>query len=257
MLVNRWAYSVLLIGCLKLTSFSNLFAAELPASERLLNYDFQADYNARYIWRGIAYSNGTVLQPSLGVSYKDFYVWVWGNYDLSYGSLDEEFRRFNEVDFNISYTYEWNRLTIEPSLLSYFYPRQDDAPTTVECSVKLSYNLGLISIFTNQTVDVVEYDGAYFADLGFAYERDLGDKFLFEADTSLGFGSDRFNEAYLEISENALNLYALNLSLTYQLTEAFSIRPHLEFTVILDDELRDQVGDSAVLNGGLSVELDF
>jgi hypothetical protein len=257
MLVHRWAYTGLLFGFLRFTSLSNIFAEETPAPEHLLTYDFQADYNARYVWRGIAYSNGTVFQPSLGASFKDFYVWVWGNYDLSYGSPDEEFRRFNEVDFNISYTYEWKRLTIEPSLLSYFYPRQDDAPTTAECSVKLSYNLGLISIFTNQTVDVVEYDGAYFADLGFAYEKEFNDKFLFEADTSLGFGSDRFNEAYLETSENALNFYALNLSLTYQLTEAFSIRPHLELTVILDHELRNQVEDAAILNGGLSLEFDF
>jgi len=226
-------------------------------TEPLFSYDIQVDYNSRYVWRGIAYSNATVLQPSLGGSFKDLYVWIWGNCDLSHGSSDEEFRRFNEVDFNISYTYEWNRLTIEPSLLSYFYPRQDDAPATAECSLKLSWNLGLISIFTNQTVDIIEYDGAYFADIGIAYEKEFSNTFLFEADTSLGFGSDRFNEVYLDVAKYAINLYSLNLSLTHQLNETFSIRPHLELTVILDDELRDQVEDAVILNGGLNLEFDF
>lgn len=235
---------------------ASAYAEEPDNSERLFQYDFQTDYYARYVWRGIAYSKGPVIQPSLGLTVKELYVWVWANYDLSYGSDDSDFYRLNELDFNFTYTIECGAWTIEPGIFSYVYPNQDESPATAEASVSVSYGLGWGSLFIRQTVDIIEYGGAYFGEGGLSYQKDLG-KISFEAETSLGWGSDRFNETYLDISKNALNLYSWNLSWTYYITENFYVCPHLEFSVILDHDLRDAVDDFAILNGGLLLGLEF
>ena len=56
----------------------------------------QLDLANRWIWRGVAYSEAPVIQPSLGYTNEEWTVSVWGSYPI-------ESRAYSEIDFIIEY----------------------------------------------------------------------------------------------------------------------------------------------------------
>jgi len=111
-------------------------------------------------------------------------------------------------------------------------------PHTGEVSVKLSYPVGRLTTFTSHTFDFVAYRGAYFGDVGLSYERKLGRSALLMSSVNLGWASSKFNEVYIGVPNRAFNLAGAELSLTYHPTEKIYLRPHVEFSHILDGRLR-------------------
>ena len=70
--------------------------------------------NSAYVWRGLTFNDGLVLQPSLDVSTGGFAVNVWGNLDIDdyNGAVDDG--EFSEVDLTASYT--WKLGPVDASL---------------------------------------------------------------------------------------------------------------------------------------------
>lgn len=56
----------------------------------------QLDFSPRWIWRGVSYSEGPVIQPSFGYSDNKFSAFIWGSYQILKGE-------FHEVDFAFEY----------------------------------------------------------------------------------------------------------------------------------------------------------
>ena len=70
-------------------------------------YGVETDFNARYVFRGLAYSQGPVKQTSVWVTVAGFTAYAWGNFVLNRAPQRGE---FNELDFGLSYQREWKRL---------------------------------------------------------------------------------------------------------------------------------------------------
>ncbi len=70
----------------------------------------QMDLANRWIWRGVAYSEAPVIQPSIGYAGNKFNLSVWGSYPV-------ERRAYSEIDFTFEY-----RLTkkLKLGLVDYF-----------------------------------------------------------------------------------------------------------------------------------------
>jgi hypothetical protein len=236
----------------------NSFAEKNPEDSREENsgvtYGGEVDFNSRYVWRGIAFSEGVVMQPSAWISISDFAFSIWSNF-----VLDEEANQgqFNEIDLVFAYNWKWNKITIEPALQFYLYPNQEDAPTTGEVYITLSYAVGPIQVITSHNFDIVEYEGSYFGDVGISYEREFHSKWSLEASWGLGWGSSTFNEVNLGLSESALEMINGSLSLSYHPVSSFYFRPHIEFSRILDENLRSQVDDPTIISGGLAFGMEF
>lgn len=239
---------------LLLPGFAEENAADSSKNESAITVGAEVDFNSRYVWRGIPWSEGAVMQPSVWVSASDFTFTVWSNF-----VLDDEPNQgqWNEVDFTLAYSREWNKITLEPSFNYYCYPNQEDSPATGEFAVKLAYALDPVEIFTNQSVDVVKYDGAYFGDIGIGYTHEFNPQLSFEGNISLGWGSSKFNETYIGIAKSALNVAQCEVSLTYQPEHFLYFRPHLAVSTILDDELRDQLDDDTIIYGGIAIGKEF
>jgi len=56
----------------------------------------QLDFAPRWIWRGVSYSEGPVLQPSFGYSDKKFTAYIWGSYQIIKGE-------YHEINFVFEY----------------------------------------------------------------------------------------------------------------------------------------------------------
>ncbi|HBL75927.1 MAG: hypothetical protein A2W90_10955 [Bacteroidetes bacterium GWF2_42_66] len=59
-------------------------------------FSVQVDLANRWIWRGVAYSEAPVIQPSLGYANEKWNVSVWGSYPI-------ERRAYSEIDFILEY----------------------------------------------------------------------------------------------------------------------------------------------------------
>jgi hypothetical protein len=217
-----------------------------------LSYGAEADLNARYVWHGITYSEGPVLQPSLWLSKDGFTATIWGNLAMT---DERQARRFNEVDLIFSYRLERKRVTIEPTILFYFdRPRaQLDDPPSGMASVKLSVPVGPLSIYTNQEVDFLSYRGAYFGDVGVALERQIAGRAKLAGDINLGWGSETFNRIFVGIPKRAFNVTGVDVSVTYTLNDRIYLRPHVEFSYVLDHQLRGQLAAPTRANVGVAI----
>lgn len=198
----------------------------------------ELDFNSRYVWRGLAYSQGAVAQPQVSWPWLDYNFSVWGNYVLN---KEPNQGQFNEVDLYLSQTgREWNNILLEPTLQFFLYPLQT-SPNTGELSLKFSYPLGAARLYTTQNIDLVNYGGSYFADLGLSYDKEMNSIFTFSSIYYIAYGSTKFNETYIDLSKSALNLAGTDLALAWSTASGLNFRLHAAYTSILDKDLRDQI----------------
>ena len=232
---------------------SQAVAAEEDVAIEALSWGYESDFNPRYVWRGIAYSEGSVAQTSTWFTTKGTTFGVWANTNLE--SVDG--KNTNEIDYYVSRELNWRNLTVEPMFQYYTYRHQEDSPSTGELDFKFSLPLGKTTLFSTQAFDVIEYAGAYYGDIGLGLSRTLGSRVEMESAVSLGWGSSKFNETYLGPRKWAVNLAAVDIGLTYTSGNGLYWRPHLSYTRLLDSALRESVDDSSILNLGLAVGMEF
>jgi hypothetical protein len=101
-------------------------------------YGFETDFNSRYVFRGFAYSQGTVNQSTAWVTISGFTFYAWGNFMLN---REPQQRELSELDFGASYKREWKKLIVEPAFDYFIYrtPNPVKDPPTGEASLNLSY----------------------------------------------------------------------------------------------------------------------
>ncbi len=99
---------------------------------------FSVDVMSQYLWRGKDMTDSAVVQPDLSLSYKDFTVDFWADYDAG-GKSD-----IDEVDFTLSYshTFKVGPGEIAPSIGYIYY--DVDGGDTQEIYAGLSYGQQLV-----------------------------------------------------------------------------------------------------------------
>lgn len=127
---------------------------------------------SRYVSRGIASSDGPVLQPAAWVTLDDFTLSVLGNYVLA---REKQQGRFNEADVSLAWGREWNLFTIEPKFTLYTYPNTADQ-SQYEAGLTLARDLGpwRLSTFNSLTFAVSE-KASYYGELALGYSHDFPD----------------------------------------------------------------------------------
>ena len=231
---------------------SSLCSGSLIASE--LSFGAELDGNSRYVWRGLALSDGPVLQPSTWVSLAGFTLTPLANFAFREGDVPAE---FNELDLTLDYSRDVSSLTVNPSFSVYLYPNQTGAPPTGELALALSYPVGPVSVLTDHSVDLIAAPGAYFGDAGLSFDTDLTESFALEVSARAGWGSARFNQTNVGVNRAALNVAGTDLALTWSPCGLFYLRPHAALSVLLDRELRAAIPNPLLITGGLAVGREF
>jgi len=220
-----------------------------------ITYGAEIDFASQYIWRGIELSDGVVLEPAAWIQAYGLYFEVWGNFVLNDEADQGE---FNEIDLISYYELAWNNFTLEPGFEAFLYHDADE-PSTLELTIGFSYFIiDQFSIFTKHYFDVAEYEGSYFGTAGVGFERELESlPFYLDSSLKLGWGNSDFNEVNIEVSESALNVIIADLSVYYYPLEYLYLRPHIQFSALLDDDLRDAVDNPTIVSGGIAVGVEF
>ena len=234
-----------------------LVAQDVPGhrQDQGIAFGGEADFNSAYVWRGIVLDNRAAVQPAFWVSGYGFNFTAWNNLALSSRSGDS---RLGASDLILTYTHRWNKLTLEPGLEAYLHPSSEEIGDrkTMEGSLRLSFPVGPIRVFTRNTFDVLAYKSSYFGEAGVSYERFVAKPIEFALLLSSGWASSKFNDAYIGVNKAAFNLVAVQGSLTYN-SKAVYIRPHFEFSRVADRQLREELASPTVLTFGLAIGIDF
>ena len=195
----------------------------------------EADLNARYLWRGLALSNGPVVEPALWATAYRWNAVLWTNVMLT----NEASSRLSAVVPALTYTFEWpGGLTIEPGLVYYDSPGQTIPPSisTAEVSLEASSQLGRFHLVTSDYVDVMRAPGAYFGTLGFGLESNLG-PWSFNALADVAWATAAYNQVYFDAQVAAIDLTEIVTSARIDLTPVFYVSVHAEASVLLADAL--------------------
>lgn len=231
----------------------------INTGESSISFEAGLDYVSKYVWRGILINDEPVLQPDITASYKGLNANIWGSIDLTdYGYESGDYNNrgnsFQEVDYTLSYSYFFKKLSLTGGIIWYDFPGTglDDTKElfiSAEMSVPLSPSL---------TVDY-DYDEAE----GFYLESRIEYCFRLSKDVSLGLSAgvgwsdSDYNMYYYQVDESTLSDIGLSAGLYYTANEIFTVTPYIKFSRVLDTDLADAVADTEFLFFGLNFLFSF
>jgi len=233
------------------TTNSTETSAQLPEKQSTFTYGAEMDFNSGYVWRGLLLEEGRVGQPSAWISAFGFTLTGWSNVAMTNTSGGAGLR---SGGLTLTYDRDWGKLKIETSLDAYMGRQSSDfeSRNTMEGSLKLSYPVGPLRVFTTHAFDVLAYRGSYFGDAGLEYVRPVTKNTELTISARSGWASAKFNDVYIGVNKSAFNFVGVEGSLTYYLGRRMYFRPHIEFSSITDRRLRGQLTPANIFNFGLA-----
>jgi uncharacterized protein (TIGR02001 family) len=193
------------------------------------------DFASAYVWRGLTFNDGFVIQPSIDVAAKNgFGVNVWGNYDVSDYDNNVSSNDFQEVDLTLYYSKTFGKLDAGVGVINYLFPQGGDE--TTEAYLSLGYPIvGGLSASLTIYYDFEAFDELSYANLALTYAYDITDKVSLEAGASAGWAGEDFSASYGG-EDSGLWDYTLSLSVGYAITDALSASAGVTHVGALDDD---------------------
>lgn len=206
-----------------------------------------------YVWRGMTFNDGVVVQPSVDVSLPaGLGLNVWANFDI--GDYDDglESGEFSEVDLCLYYSKECGPVEVGAGYIEYLYPFTSTNVGgwvgTRELYVTVGGAMvGGLSAALEVYYDIDEVDN-YYANLGLSYCQEM-DKLSLEVGGAIGYVGEGAN------GESGMNDYNLSLSTSYQATEAVSVGATIAYTGSMDEDILPE--QDVNVYGGLNVAMSL
>ena len=229
---------------------------ELPKSQRPISYGVEIALSSGHADRGIVISDRPVVQPVTWVSGKGVSFSVWGS--LTLGETTDGSRP-QILEMELTREHEGRHLTVGPAVRMFFYrdPLSIDSSRSIEGWLYVSYSVGPLRLFTNHSVDVLAYRGAYFGEAGFALERRDSERIKVGGSWGIAWASSRFNHAYVGIDKSALNRLSVEGWLTAYVKPRLYIGPHFKFSTAVDRAVRANLARPTYFFVGLTTGVEF
>lgn len=207
----------------------------------------QVDFNSAYTWRGLAYSDGWVAQPSIDLSGMTLggipvSVNVWSNFNFTDFDGTVKKNQFSEVDLTLTaelgagFSLGFTQYALTSGATT---DPEEESPGTGEFSLAWSKEWVItpeITLF----YDVEEVDGA-FLQCAFSHSFALGEKASLDLTGEFGVASDAFVQYYSGVEEGGFHQVNATVKYTYQPTDHFGFTAMVGYMDHLDvDVLPDQ-----------------
>ncbi len=216
------------------------------------------DVKSAYVWRGLTFNDGVVIQPSIDVAAENgLGINVWGNYDIGDydNTLDEN--EFSEIDLTVSYAFSVGKLDLSVGAIEYTFPTTDPdgdgvidsgatATTELYASLGMPIAAGLSAGLTVY-YDIDALDAFSYANISLNYAYDINEALRLEAGGSIGYAGEDFAEG-AGGDDGGLYDYSLSLSLEYKISEAWSASASATYVDALDDDHLKDVDDGGQLD---------
>jgi hypothetical protein len=204
------------------------------------------------VWRGLAFSEHPVLQPSARIS--DYGATLGLASSAYLGTEPGVEKALSELDLTGSYSFSFGAASMTPSIGAFFFA---EAPWTAELGATLGYDLSLFVLQTRQALDIADNAGGWYADVAAARSLPLGSRLRFDATTSLAWCSGSFARYYIDDSISGLHWGAAQLDAALWLapTDMFYIRLHGTASRLVEEHMRTFTPEANLLSGGLALGL--
>jgi hypothetical protein len=226
--------------------------AEAGAPEGTISYGAEVDFASRYVWRGLAFSEHPVVQPS--ARFSDYGATLGVSSSAYLGTEPGIDDTVSELDLTGRYDFTLGAASISPTIGAYLYP---SAPSTAELGATVSYDLQILALQTHQALDIADNAGGWYADFGAARSQPLGARLTLDAAASVGWGSGSFGRYYIDESLTGMHWGAAQLdsALTLSATDALYFRLHGTVSRMLEERIRELGPDDNLVSGGLALGL--
>jgi hypothetical protein len=210
---------------------------------------FTTDVNSAYVWRGITFNDGVVVQPSLDVTKGGFGFNVWGNLDVDDydNSLDDG--EFSEIDLTLSYGFDIKSVSISFGYIEYLFPAGGLGTREVYGSVSVEpfdgFHTGI-----NVYYDFDEVED-YYMSMNIGYSRELIEKLSMNIDLTAGYAGEDMSAG----TDSGLHDYNISLGLGYAVTDTLSASGFVAYTDSFDDDVLPE--QDVDLYGGIGASYSF
>ncbi len=231
-----------------------------PATDSLpqhpFSYGVEIALRSGHADRGFVISDRPVVQPEVWVSGSAAELSLWSNFTLAETT---DSARPQILELELTRDKKWKKLTIGPAVRMFFYhnPLGSDRTHSIEAWLDLSYDTGPLQLFTRQSVDVLTYPGAYFGEAGIEAERRVSQRVEVGGSVGAGWASAAFNDAYADVDKSALDRMSVEGWLTVHVRPHGYIRPHVEFSTIVDREVRAWLPRPTFVFLGVTMGVEF
>ena len=215
------------------------------------------DLNSAYVWRGITFNDGLVLQPSIDVSKGGFGLNVWGNMDLDDYDNSLESGEFSEIDLTLSYAFDLEPVGVTIGLIEYLFPGTDEDEDQIEGTREIFLSLGM-DLFEGLGAGLdIYYDfdevEEYYISLSLGYSVALSETTSLDFGAAAGYAGEEYDADGAD--DAGFHDYLLSIGLSYAATESLSMGASINYTNSFDDDmLPDQDTD---FFGGVSIAYTF
>ena len=204
--------------------------------------------------RGFIINDRPVVQPVAWLSWAGVSFSAWSSFALA---TTTDGARPRIVELELSRGLEWGDLSIEPAGRLYFYhdPLSPYSTHSLEGWLYVSYPLGPVSLFSNQSLDLLTYRGGYFGEVGIESEREMSGGWEAGGSVGAGWASSTFNDEWVGVDRWAMNRIAVEAWLTAHVQPGFYVGPYFELDAILDRRVRAE--QSTFVLVGLATGIEF
>lgn len=213
------------------------------------------DANSAYIWRGLTFNDGFVLQPSIDVAANGFAVNVWSNFDLEDYDGAVESGEFSEVDLTGSYTHKIGPINASVGVIEYLFPAGADSTSEVFAGLGMDVGAGF-SVSSKLYYDFDQVDDFYVT-AGVGYSYSINKPTTLGLSGTISYAGEDFAEYYAGGTDSGFFNYLLTASVKYMVTDALGIGANINYSDSMDDDvLPDDTVDTTVF-GGISLTYAF
>jgi hypothetical protein len=208
-----------------------------PDTAAAISYGVETAFRTGHSDRGFLISDRAVFQPVVWVSRRGTDLSLWANLALTDAT---DGSRPDIMEAELTHKYEWKGLSIGPAARMWFYRDRVSRSTSrsVEAWLYLSRDLGPVTLFTNHSVDLLDYRGGYFGEAGVESEGMLSSSVEIGGSFGAGWANSTFNDYWAGVAKSAFNRVSAELWLSVYPAPRFYIGPHVEFSSIVDRDVR-------------------
>lgn len=205
-----------------------------------------ADAVSAYVWRGITFNDGQVVQPYVDVAADRLSINVWGNYDIDDYDDTREENEFSEIDLSLSYALPTEGMDVSIGHIEYLFPNGGQGTREVFLSAYISSSERL-SIGVDAYYDYGEIDD-YYLSTTLVYDVSLSGGASMEASATAGYAGEDFSMG----PDDGWHEYTLALNASYPLGKTFELSAFIACTDTLDEDVLPEQDVDYFGGGGFS-----
>jgi len=206
-----------------------------------------ADFASAYVWRGITFNDGLVVQPYVDVAAGNgFAINVWGNYDIDDYDNTLDDNEFSEIDLTLSYGFSLEPVDITVGHIEYLFPNGGAGTSEVFLSAYISPIDG-ISAGIDAYYDYDEVED-YYVSASLAYDVTLDSGLGLGAGASAGYAGEDFTIG----PDDGLHEYTLSANASFPVTETVGLSAFIAYTDTFDEDVLPEQDVDLFGGGGFS-----